>query len=640
MIKIKKYIISIFVFIILISLSSISKAGYLEFDNLNINAIIKENGDMQVTEYWKIDIEDTNTLFKTWYLDSSKYSEIENVTVTEILKDGTKKTFTRIDEEMYHVTKDCYYALPISNDKFEVAWGVQVDSAVKNYEITYTVKDVVKYYDDYYEIYWQFIGDDNNISAKSVTGTITLENPVVDKNNLRAWAHGPLTGKINIVSNNTVEFSIDKLNTNTYVEVRMAILEENIFSNIPIITSGKNIESIIEEETIWADEANRIREENTKQTQRTILIYLIISALVILFTIFKLRKALKIKKEILINKIEPIQKYDYFRDIPDETASPSEALFVYKYGNLSNQPTDNGKILSATILNLCLKNRLEFEVEQTNKRDKLIFIIKTNISNNSKELTRDENIIYDLLVKAADYKKDEEEKTTGIKKLTVKELEKYSNKNAEDFITIFKDLNEEVKNIVIQKGKYDEKIVKNANKWYSCFVLYLVFGIFALPFLLIPGILMFIISGVYYKIYKAMNTLTQKGENEKEKWRGLKRYMEEFSLLKDKEVPHLVLWEKYLVYATVFGIADKVIKQLKIVYPEIKNLNDYTYMNLVYNTAFTTSFINSLDESMTNVYNSANASYYNSTSSSGGGFGGGFSRRWRRPVAEAGGMRR
>ena len=41
-----------------------------------------------------------------------------------------------------------------------------------------------------------------------------------------------------------------------------------------------------------------------------------------------------------------------------------------------------------------------------------------------------------------------------------------------------------------------------------------------------------------------MNTLTQKGEDEKAKWHGLKRYMEEFSLLKEKEIPHLVLWEK------------------------------------------------------------------------------------------------
>ena len=55
----KKYLIAILIFGILISISNISKAGYLEFKNLDINATIKENGDMQVTEHWKIDINDT-----------------------------------------------------------------------------------------------------------------------------------------------------------------------------------------------------------------------------------------------------------------------------------------------------------------------------------------------------------------------------------------------------------------------------------------------------------------------------------------------------------------------------------------------------------------------------------------------------
>ncbi len=35
---------------------------------------------MQVTEHWKIDINDNvQTLFKNWNLDNSKYSGIENV---------------------------------------------------------------------------------------------------------------------------------------------------------------------------------------------------------------------------------------------------------------------------------------------------------------------------------------------------------------------------------------------------------------------------------------------------------------------------------------------------------------------------------------------------------------------------------
>ena len=97
-------------------------------------------------------------------------------------------------------------------------------------------------------------------------------------------------------------------------------------------------------------------------------------------------------------------------------------------------------------------------------------------------------------------------------------------------------------------------------------------------------------------------------------------------MLDRREVPELVIWEKYLVYATVFGIADKVIKQLKIVYPNFEeitssNLSTYTYMNLMVNTNFNRSFTNSINTSMSSVYSSG--------SGSGGGFsgGGGFGRR-------------
>lgn len=60
-------------------------------------------------------------------------------------------------------------------------------------------------------------------------------------------------------------------------------------------------------------------------------------------------------------------------------------------------------------------------------------------------------------------------------------------------------------------------------------------------------------------------------------------------MIDDKTVPELILWEKYLVYATAFGIADKVLEQLKVVYPQITDTDymsshGYTYMYLMYAT--------------------------------------------------------
>lgn len=105
--------------------------------------------------------------------------------------------------------------------------------------------------------------------------------------------------------------------------------------------------------------------------------------------------------------------------------------------------------------------------------------------------------------------------------------------------------------------------------------------------------------------------------------------MSEFSLMKEKEVPELVLWEKYLVYATVFGISEKVLKQLKVVYPQLSDeeymsSHGYAYMYLMYSGSFNHSFISSLNTSVNSSYSSL--TNYSSGSGSGGGFssGGGF----------------
>ena len=109
-------------------------------------------------------------------------------------------------------------------------------------------------------------------------------------------------------------------------------------------------------------------------------------------------------------------------------------------------------------------------------------------------------------------------------------------------------------------------------------------------------------------------------------------------MIDKREVPELILWEKYLVYACVFGNAEKVLKQLKVVYPEFSN-DDYmrntAYFYLMTHTDFNNSFVKSIDSSMARAYQSSVAA---SSSSSGGGYGGGFSRSAAAlAVAEAGG---
>ena len=70
----------------------------------------------------------------------------------------------------------------------------------------------------------------------------------------------------------------------------------------------------------------------------------------------------------------------------------------------------------------------------------------------------------------------------------------------------------------------------------------------------------------FYLTSKASNLLlfTQYGANEQAKWYGLYNFLNSDTLISEREVHELPLWEKYLIYATAFGISEKVIKAIKI----------------------------------------------------------------------------
>ena len=85
-------VILIFIALIFtINTSKVKASSDLYLNELKFNAQINEDGSMDVVEYWDIDIEDTNTLYKTFELDNSRYSNISNVKVKEITPSSNKE---------------------------------------------------------------------------------------------------------------------------------------------------------------------------------------------------------------------------------------------------------------------------------------------------------------------------------------------------------------------------------------------------------------------------------------------------------------------------------------------------------------------------------------------------------------------
>ena len=433
-----------------------SNAGTLNLNNLDFDVQINNDGSMDVTETWDISISQTNTLYKSFKTDTSKYSEITNVRVKEITN-GQNNYFTKTDEWAYHVTKNYYYGTENEDGDFEIGWGVGLDNSrgTRKYEISYTVKDAITKYNDYSELYWQFVGKDFEISADKITGTIYLPSNVTNKEDIKVWGHTEdLNGTIYATDTNKIEFELNNFRSGRYVEVR------TLFPIELIISSGRTknkeiLQTAIKEETKWADQANarRERQEWINKYLPIILFigYILINIILIIAYVKKIIKYSKKLKEL--KKYEPTTKLEYYRDLPDENSTPGEAMKILNMNINSFTSTNFGKVFSATMLDLALKGYLEIKQEKNSKgKENINIYVLKQVSDGLKP---SEARIMTFVRDAA----------KGKEVITLKELEKYIEEHPTKIQSILKGTYDAVNNQLIKEQIIDSEIHKEYKKY-------------------------------------------------------------------------------------------------------------------------------------------------------------------------------
>ena len=187
-----------------------------------------------------------------------------------------------------------------------------------------------------------------------------------------------------------------------------------------------------------------------------------------------------------------------------------------------------------------------------------------------KPLTETEERYFNLILK---YSKGEEISLTLLQR---KVSEDYVYINA--FVRYIKNaiINIGVSQGYFQKSEYKKpkgKMEKKAKKFTILGILFAVVGniisyhtrldlAFGGFFILGAGLI--IGAGYLKKRANKYVLLTQFGEDEYAKWRGLYNFLNSETLMNERTVIELELWEHYLIYATAFGISEKVIKALEI----------------------------------------------------------------------------
>lgn len=572
-----------------------------------IDVTVNEDGSATFREY--IDLSGSyNYLYRNLYLKGNNKEfkgdnpndyyktdiynafDITDICVSEEKRSITDFSYANDDYACYELTTNGengmsgYYEYFDNEDKKEIKI-YNHSSNNKAFVIAYRVTDLVVTHEDIAELLFNFEWSEDISDIK------LRVNLPSDSKELRVFTHGPANGINKILDKHTVYGEWDFLNANTKIDMRVVFDNELVPDNKKK-TNVMALDNILKFEEEQAMIQNNLR----KKARIKILIANIIEgAWVLGFILIGYNFYKKYDKEYKAKF-----NNEYMRDIPT-TYGPEILGYLLSASNIKPE------YLSASVMELIRKKNLKVEIDINDKNKFTITM------SNKDNLTDTEEVLIDFLIN---------EVGNGVS-VTSEDIKKASKKEYASFIKKYT----EWKNKVIEKGK-EENFYENISSKQAIGILYslLGLGIFSLVLglnlnnALVYFVLIISIFGIVYFVVAKKRTI--KGCEDYAKWMAFKKFLLDFGRFNDKEILEIHLWEKYLVFATVFGIADKVEKAMNM---KIKELNyDEDTINTspifyTYHMGFGNSITGSLTKAITTAQTAASAN------SNGSGFGGGAS---------------
>ncbi len=564
----KKFIYSL---LIITSFFIVGTVKAESINSINMDIYIDNNGDAYVTEVW-----DTNATEKTEYYHA--YYNIGNSKITDLkVKDESQEyTYTEWDINGSLSSKAYHYGYNYAEDGVELCFGKSSYGHHK-YTLTYKINGFVYNTDDGKQvIYWTLL---NKINPAPKEFEIVIYADEDFKDTLPVWGYGFYGGEAS-VANGKIYLSNKATNETFTNSDYMTLLAE---FDEPIFTTEYNFGKSFTEISSMAKEGITAYSNEPSVFEK---IFMIIQ-FIIWFSIFGAIFAAAKKND---NKCgskmldfgeqgKKLPKDDFmFHELPCGKDIYRAYWLATNY-KLIKKPTD---FLGAVLLKWTKEGKVIVESETKGKvfkKEETKIHMQENITLDNEN----EESLYKYMYRAS---KD------GI--LESHEFESWCKTNYSTILGWFDKALDYESDILINEGKLVECEKKN----------------------------MKVFTSTVYKVdpsmYEQANYL-----------RGLKNFFNDLGNMKDKEVIEVQMWEEYLMYAQIFGVADKVAKQFKEMYPNV--ITDDSYNNMMYiNTiAYTGMHSASVARSRAESYSSGGGGFssggggFGSFGGGGGGFGGG-----------------
>ena len=488
--------------------------------------------------------------------------------------------------------------------------------------ITYTLKDLVVVHNDIAEIAHDFIGTDY---AEEINNLIIRINLPSSSKELRIFSHGPLNGNNRIIDDKSVEITYKRLPKNNQVDARV-VFDKSLVTKATKKSNADGLNKILEVEKERANYANKLRESARKREKMLQTLPIIMEILLGIWLIGLVAIVYKFYNK---NDKEYRSEFDgkYFRDFPEEyTPSTVSYLMNKSINNLS---------FNAGILDLIRKKAITIEEVTIDKKglfknkQQKDYKLSRNMNFNLDTLSTSEKKLFNLLIGTVgngDY-------------VILGDMKEFSKDydNAKRLISGYDSWR-----YACESEAETEEFYENTKKEKTNCILYSLIFIPITFLALLCGsnmgrVLLMDLFGILAIIYFSSATKrTKKGNEQYHKWKGLKNFLADFGRLDEKDLPEIKLWERYLVYATMFGLAVKVQNAMKMNL-ERMNYSDsidftYLYFDNYYFSNLMTNAVNSSFSSargtistheLASSSDSSSGGYGGGSSFGGGGFGGG-----------------
>ena len=565
--KIKILLLTIFAFILLTFFSSVEANS---IDSISMDIYVDNNGNASVTEVWDCNVTQGTEVYHPYY--NLGNSVISNLSVSENQNDYAYQSHWNTSGSLSSKAYKC--GINKVSNGIELCWGIS-NYGTHTYTVKYNISNFVSELTDSQMIYWTLIPYD--FSNPIGNAYIKIHSNFDIPDSVGVWGYGNYGGTAYVYDGYIEMQSDGRLSSNEYMTILVQFPLNTFNCSNKLDYDFNHYYDMAEEGTTHYQNGG---------SSNPFITFILILLNLIPFIIFGFIFAVAAISIVTTAKSDSLdfgsagrkipKDVDYYRDIPCNSDLHRAYFIAYHYGILKNK-TD---ILGAIILKWIKDSLVRIEQKEGGKifkkENTVIILTETNTSLISDAKERN---LFDMLYKAS---KD------GI--LENNEFKDWCNDNYSKILNWFDKI-------------LDTEQKKLANE-----------GLLSLQ------------EKKAFKFFKYNQYLVNPDlKNEALQIAGLKKYLLDYTLIKEREAIEVNLFEYYLIFAQMLGIAKKVAKQFKEIYPDMIEQTCFaSYDNFYYINLCTSSGIASANTAKTRAKSySSGGGGFSSGGGGGGSFGGG-----------------